>query len=239
MASCWRDGEEERMAIGSFLKADLLQEQVENQVEIVGERKAEDISRDIIKGAAEVVIEELVKNPTKNSREEIKEETATDMTKVAIKDVVEDILESKTFAEEADSVSGTSMKAAAILEPEIKCDPEFRTAPCYRKINLSEIYTLPSSYWHFSNNSFLLHGFWNYGYLVVKEDVAQNEKKMLLGVPGIFEQPEMVMASYFGFPKFEALPSEMEAMEIGETYSCEKKNQQPQTGIFGCWFTNL
>lgn len=100
----------------------------------------------------------------------------------------------------------------------------------YRKINLNDIYTLPSQYWHYSNNSFLLHGFWNYGYLVCKEMVEENQKKISLGVPGIYEEPEMVMASYFGFPRFEVLSEE--TMK-------QKENQQPQTGVFGCWFTIL
>ena len=98
----------------------------------------------------------------------------------------------------------------------------------YKKINLSDIYMLPSQYWHYSNNSFLLHGFWNYGYLVCKEMVEENQKKISLGVPGIYEEPEMVMASYFGFPRFEVLSEE--AMK-------QKENQQPETGVFGCWFT--
>lgn len=111
----------------------------------------------------------------------------------------------------------------------------------YRKISLNEIHGLPSSYWHFSNNSFLLHGFWNYGYLVLKENMEKDYKEILLGIPGVYEQPEMVMATCFGFPKFETLPLQVEEVEIGQCYSgyCEQKNQQPEAGTFGCWFTDL
>lgn len=115
----------------------------------------------------------------------------------------------------------------------------------YRKINLNEIATLPSSNWHFSNNSFLIHGFWNYGYLVLKETMEAGEKKFALGIPGIFEQPEMVMATYFGFPIFEALPQQVVEMVVGETYVDSEEeiikgnNQQPKDGTFGCWFVNL
>ncbi len=113
----------------------------------------------------------------------------------------------------------------------------------YQKINLNEIATLPSSNWHFMNNSFLLHGFWNYGYLVLKETMEADQKELALGIPGIFEQPEMVMAAYFGFPIFSPLPSEVVEMEIGEIYqleeAVEKENQHPEDGTFGCWFVNL
>ena len=111
----------------------------------------------------------------------------------------------------------------------------------YRKVNLNEIYLLPSHYWHFSNNSFLLHGFWNYGYLVFKENMSKNEKRITLGVPGIFEQPEMVMATYFGFSNFEALPNQVQEMEIGQYCECDwvEKNQLPKEGTFGCWFVSL
>ncbi len=120
-------------------------------------------------------------------------------------------------------------------------DYEDEVVPIYQKINLSEIYTLPSHYWHFSNNSFLLHGFWNYGYLVLKETVEENTKRTALGVPGIFEEPERVMATYFGFPEFEELPSQVEKMVMGEQYEkkSDEKNQAPQSGTFGAWFVNL
>jgi len=120
----------------------------------------------------------------------------------------------------------------------------YNSMETYRKINLNEIHTLPSRHWHYANNSFLIHGFWNYGYLVLKESMEENKKRMSLGVPGIFEQPEMVMAAYFGFLMFEVLPAQVEKMEIGEVYSdhlsrSEKKNQQAKDGIFGCWFVEL
>lgn len=111
----------------------------------------------------------------------------------------------------------------------------------YCKINLSEIHGLPNRYWHFSNNSFLIHGFWNYGYLVLKETMEDTKKRTSLGVPGVFEQPEMVMASYFGFSSFEKLPIQVEEMEIGACCmdNGENKNQQIEDGTFGCWFADL
>ena len=50
------------------------------------------------------------------------------------------------------------------------------------------------------NNSFLLHGFYNYGHILLG---AESEDGMLvLGVPGEFYMQEKLMASLFGFPEF-------------------------------------
>lgn len=119
------------------------------------------------------------------------------------------------------------------------------TFVAYGKINLNQIYDLPKPHWHYGNNSFLIHGFWNYGYLVLKESVEENIKRISLGVPGIFEQPEMVMATYFGFPSFKVLPLQVETLEIGqwfretEVQMDDMKNQQTKDGTFGCWFVDL
>lgn len=146
--------------------------------------------------------------------------------------------------EEETNVLDEQIMAASVLEaPKIEepiIDYE-KFQDTYRKINLNEITTLPSNNWYYSNNSFLIHGFWNYGYLVLKETMENGKKKYLLGVPGIFEQPEMVMATYFGFPIFQALPPQVVEIEVGEacTSDWNEKNQKPQVGTFGCWFVDL
>ena len=102
----------------------------------------------------------------------------------------------------------------------------------YEKIDLSQIRELPSPNWHLAQNSFLVHGFWNYGYLVLKKEVETDKEKLSLGVPGIFEKPEAVMALLFGFPTFEAVSQEMTILE-------KEKNQESKVGTMGCWFVDL
>ena len=94
----------------------------------------------------------------------------------------------------------------------------------YEKIDLSQIRDLPSPNWHLATNSFLIHGFWNYGHLVLKKGMEEGQKKLALGVPGIYERPEAVMAVLFGFPDFEVV---------------SEKNQETKEGTFGYWFVNL
>ncbi len=75
------------------------------------------------------------------------------------------------------------------------------------------------------HNSFLLHGFYNYGHVVIEEQ--EGGKK--LGVPGNYFEREQMVASMFGFPEF--VP-----VRRGELISGEKPLQ---TGSFGYYFTEL
>lgn len=70
---------------------------------------------------------------------------------------------------------------------------------CAIQIELSDLRELPRKYWYLGNNSFLLHGFFNYHHLLLGK--LQNGK-WFLGVPGVYERQEHVIASVFGFPGF-------------------------------------
>ena len=69
-------------------------------------------------------------------------------------------------------------------------------------MELRDIRELPRKYWYLGNNSFLLHGFFNYRYLLFGERVCDGKRELFLGVPGVFQQQEKVMAAIFGFPQF-------------------------------------
>ncbi len=57
---------------------------------------------------------------------------------------------------------------------------------------------LPRRCWPLANNSFLLHGYHNYGHLLLLED----DGRLWLGVPGIYDPREARAADLFGFPRF-------------------------------------
>lgn len=68
----------------------------------------------------------------------------------------------------------------------------------YVKIEPKDFIILQSKYQHLVNNSFLLHGFYNYRYIILgKED------DYYLGVPGVFYKREKMVALMFGFEAFE------------------------------------
>ncbi len=68
----------------------------------------------------------------------------------------------------------------------------------YVKIEPKDFIILPSQYQHLVNNSFLLHGFYNYRYVILGK-----EGDYYLGVPGVFYQREKMVALMFGFEAFE------------------------------------
>lgn len=63
---------------------------------------------------------------------------------------------------------------------------------------------------HIVNNSFLMHGYYNYDHIIVgkKYDNDKDKELILIGVPGIFHEKEQFMASMFGFPQFEKIDND-------------------------------
>lgn len=86
-------------------------------------------------------------------------------------------------------------------------------------MELKDLRLLPKRYWYLGNNSFLLHGFFNYRYLILGTMKKGEKKEWFIGVPGVFQSQEKVMAAIFGFPE----------------YKSEKACTQ-KTGQFGYWY---
>ena len=68
----------------------------------------------------------------------------------------------------------------------------------YEKIQRQDLSRLPRREWRIANNSFLLHGFYNYHHLLYIEE----NDKIWIGVPGIYHEKEQMAAKTFGFPEF-------------------------------------
>ena len=122
----------------------------------------------------------------------------------------------------------TTPQPETIQQPKTIPQPEAVRQPqaSYQKVEIQDIRKLPKSNWNLCNNRFLLHGFFNYHYLMLKTLEMNGEKQQFLGIPGIYEQPERMMAMLFGFPEFEAaaaVPSDSKDM----------------TGVFGYWMCPL
>ena len=71
----------------------------------------------------------------------------------------------------------------------------------YEKIQRQGLSRLPRKEWRIANNSFLLHGFYNYHHLLYIEE----EGEVWIGVPGIFHEKEQEAARACGFPEFRRL----------------------------------
>ena len=72
---------------------------------------------------------------------------------------------------------------------------------------------LPGKYYRMANNSFLLHGYYNYSHLVLKKTEFHGEDRYYIGVPGNFYDREKQVAIMFGFESFE---SKNESADIGD-----------------------
>lgn len=90
-------------------------------------------------------------------------------------------------------------------------------------IRPQDIGKLPRECWIHGNNSFLLHGYYNFRYLILAK-LGGNKKKAryLLGVPGHYYSSEKYMATMFGFPNFVL-----------------SRRQPVGDGRFGYWYTDL
>lgn len=86
-----------------------------------------------------------------------------------------------------------------------------------------DIGLLPRETWGYGNNSFLLHGYYNYRHLILARlENPKGAPRYLLGVPGHYFHNEKYMAAMFGFPQFVLA------------------KKQPETdGRFGYWYTDI
>ncbi|MCM1156780.1 MAG: hypothetical protein NC314_11740 [Roseburia sp.] len=80
----------------------------------------------------------------------------------------------------------------------------------YVKLEPKDFVILRENYQHLVNNSFLLHGFYNYRYLILGK-----ESGFYLGVPGVFYEREKMVALMFGFEAFECEGGEAEEGKFG------------------------
>lgn len=81
----------------------------------------------------------------------------------------------------------------------------------YVKLEPKDFLILSSKYQHLVNNSFLLHGFYNYRHVVL----GKEKEAYYLGVPGVFYEREKMVALMFGFEAFECASGEPRAGEFG------------------------
>ena len=90
-------------------------------------------------------------------------------------------------------------------------------------IKPQDIGLLPRENWVYGHNSFLLHGYYNYRYLILARLGKPGERgRYILGVPGHYGNNEKYMAAMFGFDRF-----------------VRSTRQPPRDSRFGYWYTDL
>lgn len=114
-------------------------------------------------------------------------------------------------------------EARDILDTGVKMYPfqDGELAECVR-MEPKDIGRLPIEYWNLGNNSFLLHGYCNYKYLLFAKRMNRIRCEYLIMIPGIYQTKERMMARMFGF----------------EQFKCAKRREQ-RPGEFGYWYMTL
>lgn len=100
--------------------------------------------------------------------------------------------------ESGDPVQSDPVQTDPIHAASIPAETAPERSSGIRKIRHSDLSDLPRKFWQLSSNSFLLHGYHNYGHLILFEENGRT----WLGVPGIYDAHEARAAELFGFPRF-------------------------------------
>ena len=191
----------------------------------------------------------IERNPAKTANNKKREEQYTAIKSTSDKREEQDCTNSADYvgspecnSEKRENTSPTIVEKVQrqILEKE-----QGECSVTLRKIDISDIHKFPKQNWYLCNNSFLIHGFFNYHYLVVKKVTEHSQTKYYLGVPGVYDKPERMMALLFGFPEFEVGQKEddMDNVKPQKQVDCQAVNQSKEetqaTGNFGYWYCLL
>ena len=85
----------------------------------------------------------------------------------------------------------------------------------YISIGPSDFVLFPEASYKMLNNSFLLHGFYNYHHLLLARVEKKGEVMYYVGVPGNFYEKEKQVAIMFGFESFECAEEPAQAGDFG------------------------
>lgn len=85
----------------------------------------------------------------------------------------------------------------------------------YLSIGPSDFVLFPESSYRAVNNSFLLHGYYNYRHLILGRMERKGESCYYIGVPGNFYEREKQVAIMFGFESFECAEEPAQAGDFG------------------------
>ncbi|GEM_PF-5072424 len=186
-----------------------------------------------------------VEEEKRRQEEKAKKELASDETKSSVRkvdkvlttEVVDKVLKQEEFLQTNIKME-EAQRIPELDDPEPEMEPEGslnenwdKLIQQYKSLNpfsdqeiecirieLKDLRILPKSQWGLSSNSFVLHGFYNYQYLIL----GRIRERFIIGVPGIYCNKEKLVAGLFGFNDFK--PAQV---------------SEYKTGRFGYWYKYL
>ena len=196
-----------------------VEEKVDESEKYPDSRDVEQLINEIVYAEKKVENEKLT-GLKQQDRKEIKE-TETGKEE-------EDLLSGESVSEgkEHSSVTGwPKPKTIEELMLQLKTIPSFGNDSFLKcvKIMPKDIGLLNADDWYLGKNSFLLHGYFAYQYLMLGYIRFQDGgKQAVLGVPGVYNSKDKYLAELFGFTNF-----------------IQAKQQEIKTGTFGYWITSV
>jgi len=89
------------------------------------------------------------------------------------------------------------------------------------RLSSRDLSKIPRDKWGLGNNSFLFHGFYQYQHLLLMRRQQEEQVWYHVGVPGVFNEKEQMMANLFGFEEFKVLNG-LQKAEDGFGYWCRR-----------------
>ena len=196
-----------------------VEEKVDESEKYPDSRDVEQLINEIVYAEKKVENERLT-GLKQQDRKEIKE-TETGKEE-------EDLLSGESVSEEKEHSSVTGWPKPKTIEElmlQLKTIPSFGNDSFLKcvKIMPKDIGLLNADDWYLGKNSFLLHGYFAYQYLMLGYIRFQDGgKQAVLGVPGVYNSKDKYLAELFGFTNF-----------------IQAKQQEIKTGTFGYWITSV
>lgn len=120
--------------------------------------------------------------------------------------------EEKILETTAMPLQDSKWKQLWVIYPHIS---PFRDEREFLSVGPGDFVILPEKYFRMVNNSFLLHGYYNYKHLILKRVEQKGGPGYYIGVPGNFYDREKQVAVMFGFESFESMEEQAEVGDFG------------------------
>ena len=178
----------------------------EQKQEMVEESLVEPIQEAMEEPLAEV-IQETENEPITEPKQEIAQEPSAELEQEAVK---------APIAEPAGTTSSPQMSEREFRPDRISPDKweqlnkiyphihPFGDSREYLSIKPRDFIIFSKKYQSLVQNSFLLHGYYNYGHVILSRIKEREDESFYLGVPGVYYDREKQAALMFGFEGFES-----------------------------------
>ena len=201
---------EERELVAEFPVERIAQQLVERDTQqFVEKREEKDVQQSVEKKEEKDVHQPVEKKEEKDVQQSVEKKEEKDVQQSAEK------LERKTVQKPVErEKESVPISLFEWLEKTHEKICPFGTNEEYFRITVEDIYNLQEEYHVLRNNQFLLHGYYNYKYLILGKK-QMDSKEYWLGVPGIYHEREKMAARMYGFEKFEGAKQRYGVGDLG------------------------